>query len=283
MTARHALVVVVLAACSDSPDSPDAADCVRAFDTGQLAAMIERTIAELAASPRASEGERDAARAGLSARLDELGLAPELHAYPGGANVIATLDATLPTDDSIVVGAHFDSAAGSPGASDNASGAAVVLATAGVLRDASCRHAAVTFAFFDQEEIGLRGSRAFAATLDPARVRAVYTIDQVSWDADGDRGFELELPTPAIENTWRVAAGAVGVTLTTTATTGTDHQAFREMGFAAAGLTEEYVGGDTSPHIHTAGDTPASVAPYTAYAALAAELAATALVDELAR
>jgi hypothetical protein len=41
-----------------------------------------------------------------------------------------------------------------------------------------------------------------------------------------------------------------------TQTAGTDHASFRARGLPAAGLTEECVGGDTSPLRHTPGDTP---------------------------
>lgn len=134
--------------------------------------------------------------------------------------------------------------------------------------------------FFDQEEVGLFGARAYAGTVEPATVRAVHTIDQVSWDGDSDRRFELELPTPELEAEWRAAAAVVGVTVATTSTSGTDHEAFRDRGFAAVGLTEEYVGGDTSPHRHLAGDTPATVK--LDYLTLAAQLAAQVVLEEAA-
>jgi Zn-dependent M28 family amino/carboxypeptidase len=43
--------------------------------------------------------------------------------------------------------------------------------------------------------------------------------------------------------------------LTTTQTGATDHVSFRDVGFAAVGLTEEYVSGDTTPHYHLPSDT----------------------------
>lgn len=156
-----------------------------------------------------------------------------------------------------------------------------MLAVARFVQETPCRSAPVTIVMFDQEERGLLGSEAFAQTLDPAEVRAVHTIDQVAWDADADRVFELELPTAELEAEWRAAATVVGARLTITATTGTDHQSFRDRGFAAVGLTEEYVGGDTSPHIHRATDTPASIAPYEDYLVLAAKLATQVVLEQI--
>ena len=169
---------------------------------------------------------------------------------------------------------------GSPGANDNASGSVVVLAIARYLVDVPCRSAPVTLVFFDQEEAGLFGSRAFAMQRVPASVAAVHTIDQVAWDSDRDHRFELESPTAALEAEWRAAAQVIGVPVTVTNTQGTDHEAFRDRGFAAIGLTEEYVGGDTSPFRHQPGDTVSTV--NTDYLVLAAQLAAQVIIEEVA-
>jgi len=59
------------------------------------------------------------------------------------------------------VGAHYDAVAGTPGADDNASGVAVLLATAQAIgpREEVC------YVAFDGEECGFVGSRAFVAPL----------------------------------------------------------------------------------------------------------------------
>ena len=278
------------AACAGCGDGEPATGCERpALDGDWLRPFLAGAVAELAAAPRATPQERDAARALLLRRLAELGWATELKPYPGGLNVLAAIPATVPAAGGgapadaplIVLGAHFDTVAGSPGASDNASGVAAVLAVARHLQDVPCRAADVAIALFDQEEVGLLGSRAFAATLEPARVRAVHTLDQIAWDADGDRRFELELPAPALEADWRAAAAAVGARVQITSTSGTDHASFRERGLPAAGLTEEYVGGDTSPFRHMPGDTPESIAPYLDYLALASQLTAYVVTEEV--
>jgi len=281
---------VLLAACG--PDGGDLADggigdaaldapsgCTRpALDPDVLGAAVTTTLAELPA-PRATTLERQAARTYLMNALASMGWSAQLHSYAGGANVIATIPATTGSAPQIIVGAHFDTVSGSPGANDNASGVAVVLAVAQMLVELPCRNAAVTVVLFDQEEIGLFGSRAFAQTLSPADVRAVHTIDQVSWDDDGDRRFELELPTAVLEAEWRAAAAIIGVPVTKTSTSGTDHQAFRDQGFAAIGLTEEFVGGDSSPERHLSTDTPATV--NTPYLVLAARLTAQVVITEI--
>jgi acetylornithine deacetylase/succinyl-diaminopimelate desuccinylase-like protein len=291
----RALVFAAVAACgppaedlvdggTDGPSAdarPDAPPgCERPLlDAPGLQGYLTNAVATLTTAPRATATQRDAARTKLANELSALGWTPQQHSYAGGINVHASIPATMGNGMRIVVGAHFDTVGGSPGANDNASGCAVVLAIARYLKDTPCRTAPVTIAFFDQEETGLVGSRAFAQTLSAATVRAVHTIDQVAWDADADRVFELELPTTALEQEWRGAAAVVGVSISVTATSGTDHESFRNRGFAAVGLTEEYVGGDTSPHRHLASDTAATVnAPYLV---LAAKLTAQVILDEV--
>jgi Zn-dependent M28 family amino/carboxypeptidase len=270
---------------ADAPDArPDAPPgCTRPdLDASWLRPFLSDTIAQLAAGPRFTFQQREAARMFLASQLTAMGWTAEMQTYPGGINVHATIPPTLSGQQRVVIGAHFDTIDMSPGANDNASGVAVVLAVARYLREVPCRTAAVTVALFDQEETGLFGSRAFAQTLDPAMVRAVHTIDQVAWDADGDRRFELELPTPQLQAEWRAAAEVVGVSLQSTLTGGTDHDSFRERGFAAVGLTEEYVGGDSSPNRHTTNDTHASIEPYLDYTAVAAKLTAQVVIDQVA-
>lgn len=100
----------------------------------------------------ATIGERDAygpkkdkARDYLLSQFKALGYAPELQPYesrflggvPNGRrydNVLATLPALPAGGAPWVVGAHYDSAPGTPGADDDASGVAVLLETARLLK-----------------------------------------------------------------------------------------------------------------------------------------------------
>lgn len=293
MSAWRFAVLAALVGCdgtaSDLPDARtvDAAldappGCSRpALDAPWLDPLLADAITTLAATPRATTMQRDTARAYLAGVLEAQGHTVTFHEYAGGANVVAEVPATLqPAGKRVVVGAHFDTVDGSPGANDNASGVAVVLALGRYLQDTPCRTAPVSLVMFDQEELGLFGSRSYARSLVAADIRAVHTIDQVSWDSDGDRVYELELPTPALETEWRAAATALGVTLSRTTTSGTDHASFRDEGIAAVGLTEEYVGGDTSPHNHAPTDDASTVD--ADYLALAAQLTAQVVLTQVA-
>jgi Zn-dependent M28 family amino/carboxypeptidase len=290
---RAFALVLALVGCTDENgvapdggmpvDAPtlDGIECTMpSLDAAWLVPFLTTTMNEFGAGPRFTTTQRASARTYLKQALGDIGWSATDSPFSGGANVIATVPATMGDRDEIILGAHFDTVMGSPGANDNASGTAVVLAVARYLKDMPCRTAPVTIVLFDLEETGLFGSRAFAMLRQPANVRAVHTIDQVAWDDDNDRRFELEVPTSELELEWRTAAARVGVPVVTTNTEGTDHQAFRERGFAAMGLTEEYVGGDTSPHRHQPTDTPSTV--NMAYLELAAKLTAQVVLSEVA-
>lgn len=256
--------------------------CTRpSLDSPDLSSYLQSVVAQLAAQPRYLSDQRTAARTYLMNQLAAQGWQAQLHTYNTGANVIATVPATMGDGKLIVLGAHFDTVQNSPGANDNASGVAVVLAVGRYLKETPCRTSPVVLAFFDQEEAGLFGSRAYALTLTAANVRAVHTVDQVAWDADGDKRFELELPTPTLETEWRAAANVIGVPVTKTSTSGTDHESFRDRGIPAIGLTEEYVGGDTSDKRHTVGDTPSSIEPHLDYMVLATKLTGQVILSEV--
>lgn len=210
---------------------------------------------------RATEARREATRVYLEDELAALGLTPLRHDYGTGVNVYALVPATGSPAARVLLGAHYDTVSGSPGANDNATGVAAALATARLLGEHPCRDTEVVVALFDQEEIGLVGSAAFAdlAVAEDWALAAAHTIDQLGWDADGDRVVEIERPSGALGELYQAAAPAAGVTLSQTGTGGTDHVAFRERGIPAVGVTEEFAGGDTTPHYHMPSDTADTV------------------------
>ena len=204
---------------------------------------------------RGTAENRAVVRSYLSSVLESQGLEPLRQPYrEHGENVYALLPSTTGGEEYIVVGAHFDTGDRSPGASDNATGCAVVLAVAQHLITLPARARNVLLVLFDEEERGLVGSRAFAEMLaaEGKEVVAVHTIDQMGWDGDGDGAIELEIPYDGALDLYRQAAAASGFSgqIHVTEERGSDHSAFRALGMPAVGLTEEYRNGDTTPHIH---------------------------------
>ena len=237
---------------------------------------------EVALVGRYTNRDRDLTRAYLADELARMGLEPQLHEYgAGGANVYAVLPATGDGERIIVVGAHMDAVAGAPGAADNGSGVALVLAAARYLSELERRDQAIWFALFDQEELGLVGSLAFAQQLriDGALVDGMHNFDMLSWDRDDDRGVELWSPDEALEPFYREAAAEIGMPVAVHEVLNSDHGAFKAHGFRAIGMGEEFSEGDTTPFYHQAGDRYDQVD--FGYLAAATQLAVRAIERQL--
>jgi hypothetical protein len=102
-----------------------------------------------------------------------------------GRPSLVNLEGSLPgvSGQEIVLSAHYDTVAGSPGAGDDASGCGVVLAAAADLARTPRRHA-VRVVLFDGEEKGLLGSQAWVKGLAPearSRVLANLNVEMVGW------------------------------------------------------------------------------------------------------
>lgn len=277
---RRLLPIVALVGCSSSPapatDAPptvdtappaDASVCEPLGTCDWLDAYQRHIVGSLAGereiSPgvtllhRASPQERDAARQFLLDELTALGYAPVRDGYPTGANVLATLDATGGTGGTIIVGGHFDSVPAGPGAADNATGVAIVLAAARYLRDVPNRTHPVVFALFDEEEKGLIGSKAYTFKLqqEQADIHAVHIFDMLSFDGDGDRAVELWSPDATLVPLYELHGAAAQMPIQPVTFRFSDHQAFLDRGFPATGVGEEFVAEDHTPHYHQASDT----------------------------
>ena len=205
--------------------------------------------------------------------------------------------------DLVIVGCHMDSTAGfepgyvastdpAPGRDDNASG------LAGVLSMARCMWSlrgklthTVRFCFFNAEESGLVGSKAYAAKMKSleAPIRAVVCLDMIGHNSDPHRLFEihagytdpairdLSLPLTAhVENagtangelapaqvyagtSW---SGAPDRTVYDGAINRSDHAAFHQQGYPAILVTEDFFANltsepdaDPNPNYHRSGDT----------------------------
>lgn len=176
-----------------------------------------------------------------------------------GNNVVGLILATTETDQWIVIGAHYDSVKDCPGANDNATGVALAYSVAQYVASLETRKYNLRIVFFDEEERGLIGSKAYAKQLldEKVNVVSVHTIDQLGWDEDGDQGIELEVPTAEIKDQYTKVAKEYHYTfpIQISDVTSTDHRSFRQLGFAATGITEEYKNGDTTPHYHRPTDT----------------------------
>jgi Zn-dependent M28 family amino/carboxypeptidase len=96
-------------------------------------------------------------------------------------NIIARLHPSG-SEPLIILGAHFDSVIGTPGADDNASGVAVLLEAARLLSQVTLP-TQVLFCAFNLEELNMIGSTAFARKLKAAgtKVAAMISLEMVGY------------------------------------------------------------------------------------------------------
>lgn len=253
---RYILLTLALIASGQTPTDTDLQKDLIAKLSGAREIRAGVTLAN-----RATIENRQEARTYLLSVLSSFGLEGKRHAYgtAGGENIYAVISSGRPTAEIIVLGAHYDSVQRAPGANDNASGTAAVMAVAKAMAATKNRTRDLMIVFFDEEERGLTGSRAFAQWLkdENRNVVAVHTIDQAGWDQNKNRAVEIELPYDGAVQLYEAAVKTLGVNIPifTTTESGSDHSAFRRLGFAAVGVTEEYRHNDTTPHIHRATDT----------------------------
>jgi Zn-dependent M28 family amino/carboxypeptidase len=96
----------------------------------------------------------------------------------------------------ILVGAHYDSVPGTPGADDNASAVAVMMAVGRLLGP----RPEVAYAAFNGEECGMVGSREFLATTsgNMKRLEQVHVLEMVGYR--DRRPHSQQNPLPGIES-----------------------------------------------------------------------------------
>ena len=261
--------------------------------TDEIAENLRKHVSELAGKI----GERNylmmpalqRARDYIEARLAGTGLAVEKRPYRVQGMDFENVVGTLPgrSAETLVVGAHYDTVPGSPGADDNASGVAALLELARMFGGKPGK-LTVRFVGFVNEEMPFflspdRGSRIYARECRQAgdRVTGMISLEMVGYfrDEPGSQRypFPLSFFYPSVANFIGVVgnfrsralvrsltrafktAGSIPVE-SVAAFQGirgvglSDHASFWEQGWPAAMIT------DTSffrtPHYHQESDTP---------------------------
>jgi acetylornithine deacetylase/succinyl-diaminopimelate desuccinylase-like protein len=130
---------------------------------GQSADTLQKHVSTLTMQNRVTGTEGcKAARLYLEQKLIEMGYEVKPQGFKSNGWVAHNLLATKkgPLDSVLVIGAHYDAVTGSPGADDNASGTAMVLMLAEMLKNQTTRHT-ISFQLYAGEEQGLIGSNFY--------------------------------------------------------------------------------------------------------------------------
>jgi hypothetical protein len=180
-------------------------------------------------------------------------------------NVVCVKPGAAQPERHVVIGAHYDSYNGSnqtdaPGADDNGTGTACVLAVAELLTDFEFEYTLV-FITFSGEEQGLYGSEAWASDAADAGMDIVGMInmDMLGYLAFGDtpdadivfNGASVDLRN-LVDDCLLYVPGFSTVDGSLPFGASSDHASFWGNGFRAIMFFED--SGDYSPYIHTAND-----------------------------
>jgi bacterial leucyl aminopeptidase len=235
------------------------------------------------------------------------GMAVRLHQFLHQGRTLFNVEGELlgsNTDEMVLVCAHFDSTASddmhydplndpAPGADDDASGAAAVLAIAeifGKLAAPAKPKRSIRFVLFNSEEHALAGSAAYARDQSALNVPivAVYQMDMIGYNVKDPRSFEIHAGCAAsadverrsvtlAENMERLRQNlalnlepaqiypnrASGNSGEDPADGRSDHGSFHLRGYSACAISEDYFAGPQSgspgaepnPNYHSKQDT----------------------------
>ncbi|HOY66308.1 MAG TPA: M28 family peptidase [Candidatus Ozemobacteraceae bacterium] len=281
---------------------PSAEDPIGAFvdriDREAFAADL-KALADLQTRSTYSAGGAKAL-AYVERSLTAMGLQVRRQAFGSAGAPSANIEAVQPGFDpanagEVIILGHLDSTSPkastlAPGADDNGSGAAGVLALARLMQGRKGR-ASVRYVLVMGEEQGLLGSKAYVAALPPAELanlRAVINMDMIGFDAKAPLSMVLETAAFNREMAERMAElAAAHTTLSTQISTnpwGSDHVPFlKKQVPTVLTIESEY---DDNPTYHQVTDTFEKVNLDLAWQILrlnAAMLAEAASVERLAR
>ncbi|MGW0948185.1 M20/M25/M40 family metallo-hydrolase [Streptomyces sp. NPDC002623] len=272
------------------------------------AAPLRDGEALLVSSRDASAADNPRVVEALADRFQDLGLRVRLHRFRWHGRRLFNVEAehrVAGADSTVLITAHLDSTASSgefvddngdprpydpavdpaPGADDDGSGTAAVLAAAeclhGLLDEGRTPTRNVRFVLFNAEEQGLVGSKFYARAAAAAddRIAAVFQMDMIAGRQQGSpptveihAGSSVPGPVVAASDALGVlvadAVPAVDPAVTVQQLTGpsdpalgrSDHASFHERGWAAIAVSEDIFALDGGPgtgtrQYHTPGDT----------------------------
>jgi hypothetical protein len=217
--------------------------------------------------------QHDLAQQRIRELFESFGLETSLHPFEYMEttcyNVVGVHLGISCPDEIFVLGAHYDSVEGSPGAWDNASGVAGILESARVLSQHTFE-GTIVFIAFDREEQGSKdmrgtpvsGSAAYVNDHLQDRIHGMINIDNIAWRAYGPEHpdynkiglYHASKPTWLSDDLVTAVESYAGLTCVVDSSRRSDHTSFDNGGFAAAWLISYDMEIVSNPFYHTALD-----------------------------
>lgn len=191
--------------------------------------------------------------------LQDAGIEAKLVPYTLGNYTGANVEGTLWGADRsrfIIVSGHMDSVR-NRGADDDGSGTAGFIEAARLLATKGTLPVSIRFVGFDQEELGLIGSRAYVNQLkSEERILGVVQADMIGYDGNGDFAYHAmdcdradSKPLTRVVDELNVNL-SLGMKKVAACTNRSDHASFWNKNIPALILSENFFGGDNNPCYH---------------------------------
>jgi Zn-dependent M28 family amino/carboxypeptidase len=239
----------------------------------------------------------------IAQAFESHGLAAQTQDFPSGGRTVSNVEVASPAKSFIVVGAHYDTVPGSPGADDNASGVAALIELAGLLGKEGLPIRFVAFAneelpYFMGPEMGSWNSARRARDRGET-VRAMLSLEMLGYYRDEPRSQRYPPPlgllypdrgnfiafvgdlgarslvrksVAAFRKHASFPSEGVAAPSFVPGVTWSDHWSFRNHGFPAIMVTDTAF--NRYPHYHLPTDTPEKL-DYERLARVTLGLAAT--------
>ncbi|MFH1100965.1 MAG: M20/M25/M40 family metallo-hydrolase [Methanobacteriota archaeon] len=218
------------------------------------------------------QGCQDAGRY-LYQEFAEMGLQVRYQNWTYNSVTVSNIEASLPgvdpsSDEIYIICGHYDTVSGSPGADDDGSGVALVLAAAWIMREYQFNHT-VRFVAFCGEEQGLLGSYEYVeeAYQHQDHIVAVLNADMIGYaetlsDESQIKLYYDDASTWILQYTTSVGQlynGQIGLTIIPSGFTwGSDHYSFWSFGYNAVFYHEYHF----NEYYHSSQDTIAHMNLY---------------------
>ena len=227
--------------------------------SGEDSAVINGSMTMI---PNRIHNSNDLAADYIKQTLTGFGFEAMDHIYSTGRNVYAIQEGSVNPDQYVMICAHYD-AVTAYCADDNASGTAAVLEAARIFRNYEFQYS-IIYALWDEEEIGLIGSSAYAqfAASNGDDIMSVINLDMIAYDSNNDDYCEIHAKNYA--QSADLADFLIGMNtvyelgldpvIELPGTGASDHASFWNNGYSAILLIEAYYGGDFNPYYHSVQD-----------------------------
>lgn len=248
-----------------------------------LAARLRRHVEVLAKTQRNTDLETPARY--IADAFSAHGFVPSLQRFESGGRTVSNIEVSSPATSFVLVGAHYDTVPGSPGANDNASGVAALIELAGLLRKEALP---VRFVAFANEELPYFMGPEMGSWMSARRardrgetVRAMLSLEMLGYYRDepgsqkyppplglffhdradfiafvGDLGARrlVRKSVSLFRTQAKFPSEGVAAPSFVPGVTWSDHWSFRDHGFPAIMVTDTAF--NRYPHYHLPSDTP---------------------------